>query len=76
MQWGFIDFVLEKKGFGSAWRKWIMGCLSTVSYSIFINERPRGKFRGSRGLRQGDPLSPSLFTLVVDVLGRLKDKAI
>ena len=76
MEWGFPDFVLEKKGFGSLWRKWIIGCLSTVSFSIFINERPRGKFRCSRGLRQGDPLSPFLFTLVVDVLGRLIDKAI
>ena len=53
-----------------------MGSLSTVSFSIFINGRPRGKFRGSRGLRQGDPLSLFLFTLVVDVLGRLIDKAI
>ena len=52
-----------------------MGCLSTVSYSVFINGRSRGKFKGSRGLRQGDLLSPFLFTLVVDVLGRLIDKA-
>ena len=52
-----------------------MGCLSTVSFSVFINESSRGKFRRSRGLRQGDPLSPFLFTLVVDALGRLIDKA-
>ena len=70
-----MDFVLQKKGFGSVWRKWILGCLSTVSFSIFINGRPHGKFKGSRGLRQGDPLSPFLFTIVVDVLGRLIDKA-
>ena len=53
VEWGFLDFVLQKKGFGSVWRKWIRGCLSTVSFSVFINGRPRGKFRGSRGLRQG-----------------------
>ena len=75
VEWGFLDFVLQKKGFGSLWRKWILGCLSTVSFSIYINSRPRGKFKGSRGLRQGDPLSPFLFTLVADVFGRLIDKA-
>ena len=75
VEWGFLDFVLQKKGFGELWRKWIRGCLSTVSFSVFINGRPRGKFPGSRGLRQGDPLSPFLFTLIVDVLGRMIDKA-
>lgn len=40
-----------------------------------INGCPRGKFKSSRGLRQGDPLSPFLLTLVADGLGRLVDKA-
>ena len=39
VEWGFLDFVLQMKGFGSLWRKWILGCLSTVSFSIFINSR-------------------------------------
>ncbi|XP_062093314.1 uncharacterized protein LOC133799310 [Humulus lupulus] len=51
------------------------GCLSFASFSVFLNGRPRGKFKGSRGLRQGDFLSPFLFTLVADVLGRMVDKA-
>ena len=75
VEWGFLDFVLQRKGFGFRWRKRITGRLSSVSFSVFINGRPRGKFKGSRGLRQGDPLSPFLFTLVADVLGRLVDKA-
>ncbi|KAL5543048.1 hypothetical protein UlMin_010758 [Ulmus minor] len=76
VDWNFLDFALEKKGFETRWRKWIWGCLSSVSYSVLINGRPRGKFSGSRGLRQGDHLSPFLFIIVVDVLGRLVDKAI
>lgn len=41
-----------------------------------INGNRRGRFEASQGLRQGDPLSPFSFTLVVDVLGRLMDKAV
>ena len=42
------------------------GCLFLVSYLVIVNGRPRGKFKGSRVLRQGDTLSTFLFTLVVD----------
>ena len=71
----FFRLYHEKKRVLPFWRKWIRGSLSTVSFSVFINRRPRGKFKGSRGLRQGDPLSPFLFTMLVDVLGRLINKA-
>ncbi|CAL8992525.1 unnamed protein product, partial [Prunus brigantina] len=57
------------------WRRWIRGCLHSVSFSVMINGRPRGKFSATRGIRQGDPLSPFLFTLVIDVLSRLMEKA-
>lgn len=53
----------------------MLGCLSLVSLSTFINGRPRGKFKASRVLRKGEFLAPFPFTLVVDVLGRLVDKA-
>ena len=67
--------MLQKKNFGSKWRSWIRGCLSYVSYSFLINGRPRGKFKGFKGLKQGGPLSPFLFTLVADGLSRLMEKA-
>ena len=49
--------------------------MSSVSFSVLINGRPRSKFKGCKGLRQGDPLSPFLFTLVSDRSSRLVERA-
>jgi len=61
---------MEMKGFDERWRKWIKGCLSSVSFSIIINGKDRNHFSSSRGLRQGDPISPFLFILAADAMSR------
>ncbi|XP_057733852.1 uncharacterized protein LOC130949032 [Arachis stenosperma] len=76
VKWGFVDIVLEKMGFGRTWRTWVRECVTSASVSILINGSPSKPFKMERGLRQGDPLSPCLFVLVVDVLNRMIGEAV
>ena len=75
VEWSFLECLLRKMGFHSRWVNLMMECITTVSYSILINWEPSQTIHPSRGLRQGDPLSPYLFLLYTEGLHGLISRA-
>eukprot|EP00253_Pinus_taeda_P008428 PITA_08428 len=70
VSWKYLEAVLKAFGFCNTWIKWIMALIKSPRYSILVNGAPSTPFAPSRGIRQGDPLSPFLFIILMEGLSQ------
>lgn len=75
IRWTFLEYMLIQVGVGPRMVKWIIWCVKTVAISIMINGSPSQPFKPHKGLRQGDHISPFLFTIVGEALSYILNKA-
>lgn len=75
VEWATLIHIMTLHGFSESFCLMLMVCMTTVKYSVLLNGSPCGFFTASRGIRQGDPISPALFVILVDLLSRILLKA-
>ncbi|KAJ0878597.1 putative RNA-directed DNA polymerase [Helianthus annuus] len=75
VNWGFLINTLHQMGFGKKWCSWVSGILSSARASVLVNGSPTFEFGCSKGMRQGDPISPFLFVVAMEALSCLFNRA-
>jgi hypothetical protein len=74
INWDYLRLILIQTGFGLLTTNWIMSCVSSSTFAVLLNGETTSFFQSGRGLRQGCPLSPLLFILVMEGLSLLLKK--
>ncbi|CAL1413056.1 unnamed protein product [Linum trigynum] len=68
IDWGFLENTLKAAGIPDICLSMIMECVTSMEMQVLWNGGETASFKPTRGLRQGCPLSPYLFTLCIERL--------
>ncbi|KAK9151425.1 hypothetical protein Syun_009734 [Stephania yunnanensis] len=74
LEWSIVLEMLRRMGFSQRWCRWIEECITTVLYRVIINGELSKVITPTRGIRQGDPISPSPFLICSEALSFLLGK--
>ena len=76
VNWDFLLTTLDQMGFPTRWCSWVKGILESARSAVLVNGSPTFEFNCQKGVRQGDPLSPFLFLVVMEILHCMIEKAV
>lgn len=68
LEWHFLETMMRKLGFEEGWVSKVMTCVSTMSYAVLTNGQPSQVINPTKGLCQGDPISPYFISYVQNFL--------
>jgi hypothetical protein len=71
VDWNYLRAIMEALGFSDRWCALVMRCVTSVSFPVRVNGKFSPTFLSTRGIRQGDPISPYLFLLCEEGLTSL-----